>query len=183
MLGGVADEIARIAELPEGPERDEHIDALVRIPERIARFLAQRLSGPELPSSEPMLTVLAQRHYRGHDMRDFREIRIDGRPLVVADYTIDDRPTHLVSTIGRVDDLRPGSDLVQDIASEVAEAGAGQQSVVDLYLRCTRRPRRDEPRGRGRARRAAARARPRARRARPARRGRRVQRRRSRSAT
>ncbi|WP_286955934.1 MULTISPECIES: carboxyl transferase domain-containing protein [Arsenicicoccus] len=135
VLGGVADEIARIAELPEGPERDEHIDALVRIPERIARFLAQRLSGPELPSSEPMLTVLAQRHYRGHDMRDFREIRIDGRPLVVADYTIDDRPTHLVSTIGRVDDLRPGSDLVQDIASEVAEAGAGQQSVVDLYLR------------------------------------------------
>ena len=140
VLGGVGDEIARIAELPEGPERDEHIDALVRIPERIASFLARRLAGPELPTSEPMLTVLAQRHYRGHDMRDFREIRIDGRPLVVADYTIDDRPTHLVSTIGRVDDLRPGSDLVQDIVDEVAEVaeagpGPGRQSVVDLYLR------------------------------------------------
>ncbi|AKT51910.1 ATP-binding protein [Arsenicicoccus sp. oral taxon 190] len=135
VLGDVAAEADAIAALPAGPERDDRIDGLVQIPEKIAGFLGRRLAGAELPRYEPMLAVLAKRHYRRHDLRDFREQEVSGRPVVTADYTLDDRPTHMVSTIGTIDEIAPGSALLELVADEVRRAPAGHQSVVDLYLR------------------------------------------------
>ena len=57
-----------------------------------------------------------------------------GRPFAVADYVTDDRSTHLVTTIGRFDELAPDSDLVRAVAARIAEAPPGHRSVVDLYL-------------------------------------------------
>jgi len=134
VLGGVRDELAVITQLPAGPDRDARIDALAAIPEQIVRFLAERIVGAELPADEPMLAVLIKRHYREHLLRDLREEGLVGRPFAVADYTLDDRPTHLVTTIGRVDELTPDSGLVETITAGLASAPEGHQGVVDLYL-------------------------------------------------
>ncbi len=134
VLGGVRDELVTIAGMPSGPDRDARIDTLAAIPEQIVRFLAERLDGPELPADEPMLAVLVKRHYREHSLRGLREETVDGRPFAVADYTLDDRETHLVTTIGRVEELAEGSPLVAAVTAQLATAPPGYHGVADLYL-------------------------------------------------
>ncbi|HLR84134.1 MAG TPA: biotin carboxylase N-terminal domain-containing protein, partial [Nocardioidaceae bacterium] len=134
VLGGVRDELVAIAGMPSGRDRDDRLDELAAIPEQLVRFLADRIGGPDLPGDEPMLAVLIKRHYRKHSLRDLREVRLEGRPFAVADYTLDDRPTHVVSTIGRVDELTLGSDLVDAVAAQVANGPPDHEGVVDLYL-------------------------------------------------
>ncbi|CCH76039.1 Carbamoyl-phosphate synthase L chain ATP-binding protein [Nostocoides japonicum T1-X7] len=134
VLGGVRDELDAIAGMPKGPDRDARIDRLAAIPEQIVRFLAERIEGPELPADEPMLAVLIKRHYREHALRDLREETVDGRPFAIADYTLDDRLTHLVTTIGTVEELVEGSDLVAAVTAQLETAPEGYQGVADLYL-------------------------------------------------
>ena len=66
-----------------------------------------------------MLEVLARRHYREYDLHDLRSIEGDGRPRVAADYTLDGRPTHLVSTIGTYAEL---ADPHGSLASAISAA-------------------------------------------------------------
>ncbi|HSE69720.1 MAG TPA: carboxyl transferase domain-containing protein, partial [Nocardioidaceae bacterium] len=133
VLAGVRDEVAALAAAPDTPDRAERIDALAAIPEQIVRFLAERLEGG-VPEHEPMLEVLVKRHYRDHDLRNARPVSVDGRPFAVADYTLEDRRTHLVTTVGTVDELAAGSPLVEAVAAQVAEREPGHEAVVDLYL-------------------------------------------------
>ena len=134
VLADVAAEVDDLAAHPDAADRAERIEQLAAIPEQIVRFLAARLDD-ELPEQEPMLEVLVRRHYREYDLTDVRSLGLDGRPFVVADYTLDDRPTHLVSTIGRVSELTPDSALATAVDAQLAQAREGQQAVVDLYLR------------------------------------------------
>ena len=134
VLDSVATELEQLTGMPAGPDRDARLDKLAAIPEPIVSFLAARLDGGRIPTDEPMLAVLAKRHYREYALRDLREFDVDGRPFAVADYTTDNRPTHLVSTVGRFSELAAGSDLVATLAAQIAEAPAGHRSVVDLYL-------------------------------------------------
>ena len=133
VLGGVRDEIEALAANGSLPDRAGRIEALAAIPEQIVRFLAERLEAG-VPEREPMLEVLVRRHYREYDLHDLRAIE-DGRPCVVADYTLDDRPTRVVSTVGTVAELgEPSGGLATSVAAQVAERRAGDEVVVDLYL-------------------------------------------------
>ncbi|MDR6863863.1 carboxyl transferase domain-containing protein [Phycicoccus sp. 3266] len=133
VLGGVADEVAALEAMPEGPERAQRMDQLAAIPEQIVQFLSDRLERG-VPRREPMLAVLVKRHYREHALTGLREVEVGERPYAVADYALDGRPTHLVSTVGRVDELSPGSSLVEGVAAQLAERAEGHEAVVDLYL-------------------------------------------------
>jgi len=133
VLGGVADEVAALEAMEEGAERARRMDQLAAIPEQIVQFLADRLERG-IPRREPMLAVLVKRHYREHELTGLREPDVDGRPFAVADYTLDDRPTRLVSTVGTVDELTEGSGLAAGVGAQLAERDAGQEAVVDLYL-------------------------------------------------
>ena len=53
---------------------------------------------------------------------------------MVASYSLDERPTRLVSSIGTVAELTEGSELVTSVASYVADRAAREDAVVDLYL-------------------------------------------------
>ncbi|HEY2041461.1 MAG TPA: biotin carboxylase N-terminal domain-containing protein, partial [Jatrophihabitans sp.] len=139
ILAGVRTELSALADAPDEPDHAQRIDALAAIPEQIVRFLAERLEHG-IPEHEPMLEVLIKRHYREHELHDVRCPQVDGRPFAIADYTLDDRPTHLVSTIGTVAELQPGSGLDDAVAEQVADREAGHQSVVDLYLQWTGAP-------------------------------------------
>ena len=133
VLGGVHDELAALEDVPGGDERAQRIDALAAIPEQIVQFLAERLEAG-VPTREPMLAVLIKRHYREHDLTGLRELQVESRPFAVADYALDGRSTHLVTTVGRVDELTPDSGLVSAVGQLLAQRGEGDQAVVDLYL-------------------------------------------------
>ncbi len=138
VLVGVREELAALSSEVDGPGRAARIEALAAIPEQIVRFLAERLASGT-PGREPMLEVLARRHYREYDLRDLTADE-DGqqgapRPVVVADYTLDDRPTRLVSTLGTLEELAdPDGALVTLVAARLAQRGPGDEAVVDLYL-------------------------------------------------
>jgi len=133
VLASVRDQVELLANNPGTPDRGERIDALAAIPEQIVRFLLDRLDGG-IPDTEPMLEVLIRRHYREYELSELTSDTLGGRPFAVADYLLDDRPTHLVTTIGSVDELVPDSALVDAVTRQVEAAAAGQESVVDLYL-------------------------------------------------
>ncbi len=134
ILAGVGDEVADLTAHPEAPDRQERVDALAAIPEPIVRFLAQRLERG-WGEREPMLEVLIRRHYREYELHDLREFAVDGRPFATADYTIDDRPSHLVTTVGTVAEVAdPDSGLARALTAQIDARPAGHEAVVELYL-------------------------------------------------
>ncbi len=134
VLAGVRDELTALAANGDLTDRVERIEALALIPEQIVKFLAERMVDG-LPTKEPMLEVLARRHYREYDLHDLRSIEGDGRPRVAADYTLDGRPTRLVSTIGTYAELAdPHGSLGSAINAHVTDRDEGHDVVVDLYL-------------------------------------------------
>jgi len=134
VLAGVRDELTALAANGGLTDRMERIEALALIPEQIVKFLAERMVDG-LPDREPMLEVLARRHYREYDLHNLHSIEGDGRPRLVADYALDERPTRLVSTIGTYPELAgPQSGMSSAIGASVAGRDEGHDAVVDLYL-------------------------------------------------
>ena len=133
VLAGVSGQLNDLLALPAGPERTARIDALAAIPERIVSFLADRLRTGVL-QSEPMLAVLVKRHYHEHGLSEVEEYAVDGRPFATADYVLDERPSHLVTTVATFDELVPDSDFTQAVSDQVDDRPEGSQGVVDLYL-------------------------------------------------
>ena len=134
VLAGVREALDALVADGGLPDRAARIDALAAIPEQIVRFLAERLE-KGVPADEPMLKVLARRHYREYDLHDLEVTQQAGRPFVVADYTLDNRATRLVSTLGTLPELvDPTSPLAQAIGGQVAARRQGDEVVVDLYL-------------------------------------------------
>ncbi|HEY3766297.1 MAG TPA: biotin/lipoyl-containing protein, partial [Gaiellales bacterium] len=132
-LAGVPAEVAYLAANPDAADRAERMDALAAIPHRLVSFLCERLRHG-VPGREPLLEVLIRRHYREYELHGLSSRQIDGRPVTVADYVLDERPTHLVSTVGTFDELNAASSLARAVSEQVAARGPGQQGVVDLYL-------------------------------------------------
>jgi len=133
VLAGVRDEVRYLAANPAAEDYASRINALAAIPERIVRFLAERLEAG-IGEHEPMLEVLARRHYREYELHDLRTLHAADRPFVVCDYTLDNRPTRLVTTVARYQDLVPGSALVTVIEQQLRETPAGSETVLDLYV-------------------------------------------------
>ncbi len=133
VLTGVPDELDALAALPDSPDRAARIDALAAIPEQLVQFLADRIRDGHYASPEPMLEVLVRRHYLEHQLHDLRVFDVQGRPVVTGDYTVDHRPTRVVTTVGTVDEL--GDDgLLGVVAEEFETVADGVAGAADLYL-------------------------------------------------
>jgi acetyl-CoA carboxylase carboxyltransferase component len=133
VLAGVADELIYLADNPDAPDYGPRLDDLAAIPEQIVEFLARRIEH-HLPEQEPMLEVLIRRHYREFKLHNLRQRSVAGRPLATADYTVDERPTRLVTTIAASSELVAASDFVAAIDAKLAQAPASHAVVVDLYV-------------------------------------------------
>ena len=133
VLAGVRDEVRYLAANPGAPDYARRINDLAGIPEQIVKFLAERLEAG-IGEHEPMLEVLARRHYREYELHDLRALRSADRPIVVCEYTLDARPTHLVTTVAEFGELVPGSPLVTALEQQLQQAPAGHQGVFDLYV-------------------------------------------------
>jgi acetyl/propionyl-CoA carboxylase alpha subunit/acetyl-CoA carboxylase carboxyltransferase component len=126
----VREQLGYLSDNPDTEDYERHIEALVASPEPVVRFLAERIS-TAVPRREPLLEVLARRHYREYTLHDLTTRELGGRPVITADYALDGRPTHLVTTIARMDEIDVVAALLD---AEVEAAPPGHQSVVDLYL-------------------------------------------------
>jgi acetyl/propionyl-CoA carboxylase alpha subunit/acetyl-CoA carboxylase carboxyltransferase component len=133
VLAGVTDELIYLTNNPDAPDYGPRLDDLAAIPEQIVEFLARRIE-LGLTQREPMLEVLIRRHYREFALHDLRERTAAGRPLVAADYVVDERPTRLVTTIAEADELVASSAFVAAIDTQLADAPVDHAVVVDLYL-------------------------------------------------
>ena len=133
VLAGVANELIYLSDNPHAPDYGPRLDDLAAIPEQIVGFLALRIEHT-LPQREPMLEVLIRRHYREFELHGMRERTAAGRPLVTADYVVDERPTRLVTSIAQASELVASSDFVAEIDTQLEGAPAGHEVVVDLYL-------------------------------------------------
>jgi acetyl/propionyl-CoA carboxylase alpha subunit/acetyl-CoA carboxylase carboxyltransferase component len=137
-LAGVDRELRVLADMPEGPERERRIEALVEIPESLDGFLAERVSG-QWQVREPMLEVSARWHYGLQDLRSLRTHDIMGRPFVTCHYTLEIQPnrasaTTAVVTAGRFEELVAGGRLPVDLCAQLRAAPDGRVRVADLYL-------------------------------------------------
>jgi len=133
VLAVVRDELTYLADHPDAPDHGARLGALAAIPEQIVRFLAERLERG-IPRREPMLEVLVRRHYRDHELHGLRTLLAAEHPFVVADYVIDERPTRLVSTLARWDELTGPGALVAAIDAQLQDAPPDDNGVIDLYL-------------------------------------------------
>jgi len=133
VLAGVSDELVYLSDNPDSPDYGPRLDDLAAIPEQIVGFLAGRIEH-ELPEREPMLEVLIRRHYREFELHNLRQHSAAGRPLDTAEYTVDDRPTRLVTTIAHSDELVASSDFVAAIDTQLENTPATHAGVVDLYV-------------------------------------------------
>ena len=127
------DQLVALAAMPDG--RRPGTPPSTRSPPSPSRSCGSSPSGSTRrhrcpPEHEPMLEVLIKRHYREHELHGLHDLRRRRPALRRAPTTpLDDRPTHLVSTVGRVDELAPGSALVAAVsADEIASAAAGHRS-------------------------------------------------------
>jgi acetyl/propionyl-CoA carboxylase alpha subunit/acetyl-CoA carboxylase carboxyltransferase component len=133
LLAGVREEISYLAAHPQAPDYDQRLDRLTQIPERIVRFLAERIE-QGIPGHEPMLEVLARRHYLEYELHDLTSELVDGRPVTTCRYTLDGQPRQLITTVAGIEELVPGSGLVRTLRDKLDQQPDGHQSVIDLYL-------------------------------------------------
>ena len=97
------------------------------------RFLAERIE-QGIPGHEPMLEVLARRHYLEYELHDLTSELVDGRPVTTCRYTLDGQPRQLITTVAGFAELVPGSSLLQALRDKLDQQPPGHQSVIDLYL-------------------------------------------------
>ncbi|WP_088290607.1 carboxyl transferase domain-containing protein [Kineosporia sp. A_224] len=139
-FAAVRERLGYLSSNPGTEDFERTVEELVASPEPVTRFLAERIA-TGISAPEPLLEVLARRHYREYTLHDLTTRVVDGRPLVTADYTLDKRPTHLVTTVAAMSELDDVARLLDD---EVEAAPAGHESVVDLYLAWPQAPARVE---------------------------------------
>ena len=132
VVANVRSELAALEADPDAADRAERMSALAAVSEPIVRFLAERLENG-IPADEPLLEALIRRHYREYQL-DGLESRDDGRPFAVADYVVDGRPTHLVSTVATWSELTADSSFAEAVARQIRARRPEQAAVVDLYL-------------------------------------------------
>jgi acetyl/propionyl-CoA carboxylase alpha subunit/acetyl-CoA carboxylase carboxyltransferase component len=112
------------------PDYEARIETLVAIPEPIVRFLAEGISH-RAATVGPLLEVLARRHYREYTLDNVRTEQAPHGPVVTADYTLDGRPTRLISTAAQ---LTGDLDAVAARIDAAIDAAGTRQPVADLYL-------------------------------------------------
>jgi acetyl/propionyl-CoA carboxylase alpha subunit/acetyl-CoA carboxylase carboxyltransferase component len=140
----VRDQLGYLSEHPDAEDYEDRVEALVASPEPLVRFLAERIADG-VPAYEPLVEVLARRHYREHDLvvaeggtsdqhGDGLSERLGHRPCLLGEYTLDGRRTRLVSAIAAEGELKASGELAERLAAVVRETPDGQDAVVDLYL-------------------------------------------------
>ncbi len=123
-------QLEALAAAPNGPEREEHVTALVNAPQPMRDLLLRRrLSGADAELRAALLEIRARRWYRIRPIRDLRVREIDGILLCGADYDFEDRNIHVVLVFTPAAGIGP---LGSAIATYMADVDPSRHPVVDV---------------------------------------------------
>lgn len=117
---------------PDVSDYAQRVAALVSLPEQTASFLAERLSN-QLPAHEPMLEVLTRKHYSDYGLVEVAAFTVGDRSVFTGRCELDGRPTRVVATLGRLEELA----ATGPVGALVVEQLAGHpddDAIVELYL-------------------------------------------------
>ncbi len=132
-LAQVPELLGHLRAVPDGPARRAVIEELVGAPDRLVGFLT-RSTGEDAPAEEPLLAILAERHYRGYGLSDVRAEPLPGGAMVTANYTMAERPTRLVSAVATLERFLAGGELIDLLGEQIGDRDGDRDAVIDLYL-------------------------------------------------
>ena len=126
-------EVEALAADPQAADYTARVTALAGVPEQVAHFLAERLAR-EVPAHEPMLEVLIRRRYSADNLSDVVPATIHGRAVLTARCRLDSRPTQLVSTLGRADELGADGPIAAVVLGQLAQRAAEEEAAIGIYV-------------------------------------------------
>ena len=128
VLAAAREQLRQLAADPDAPDQAERIDALVASPEPLIRLLGERIGGTA--GHGPLLELLTRRYYKIVALEEVLSLRLDGRQLVTARYSLDGRWVGLIATLADVAELPAAAAAAGTLASDSSTS----ESVIDLYL-------------------------------------------------
>lgn len=132
-LAQVPELLGHLDELPDGPARRAVAEELVAAPDRLVGFLTTDPAS-RLTAEQPLLGILAMRHYNGMQLSDLDEKVVQQHAIATARFVADGRPVWLVSLVATLEEFAPTGELVDLLRAEIDACPEGHMTVVDLYL-------------------------------------------------
>ncbi len=134
IVTGVAEQMeAHLAALradPAGPEREDHVSALVSCPQPMRALLLRswRVEGSSAGFRQAVLEVYLRRFYRIRVLGRVCPVEVDGWQFATTSYRLEDRTVDLLLGYSPLEQL---PEMSRAMATHVASLPAGHQVVVD----------------------------------------------------
>jgi acetyl/propionyl-CoA carboxylase alpha subunit/acetyl-CoA carboxylase carboxyltransferase component len=124
--------LAALERDPEGPDRSDHVLALVHCPEPIAWLLTTEFERAQPKLREALLEVMTRRYYRMRHLDEWSVLDVDGRTFVHARYTHKGRTRHVLATF-----LEPGGleAATRAVGAHALTVASGEHVVADFFAR------------------------------------------------
>jgi acetyl/propionyl-CoA carboxylase alpha subunit/acetyl-CoA carboxylase carboxyltransferase component len=127
----VDEHLEALAADPDRPDREERMAALVAAPAPMLGLLEDPVGGER--GVAPMLELLTRRYYRTRELEQVRNLEVDGRQAVVADFTDPRGHGRVVAVAATADDLSEALTAAGQLTLDLdPRAGAG--AVADVYV-------------------------------------------------
>ena len=125
------DHVRALADEPGGPQRAQHVQALVECSQPLKTALSGWYADAAPSLRRDLLEVMTRRYYRVGTIDDLRTFSADGHAVALAACTLDGVRTHVVSTHVEADDLEGAAKAIARIIDDFDD---GVDVFVDFYL-------------------------------------------------
>ena len=112
-LIGVVEHLDYLQANPEAEDRDDHVNAIVGLPEPAVKLLAARVVA-DSHGPEPLLEGLTRRYYKIRTLEDVESFVRDDRQFVTGSFDLNGQQLHLISAVTDFDGL---ADTAQSAAA------------------------------------------------------------------
>jgi acetyl/propionyl-CoA carboxylase alpha subunit/acetyl-CoA carboxylase carboxyltransferase component len=116
---------------PYGPERAEHILALLECPQSLTTFLSGRFAGASEAMQQILVEVMTRRYYRIRRLDNMRSMIRDGYGFAAAEYDYEGKRIHVLSTHVEYDELADGAKVMSRL---LAPVDPEHDIVADFYV-------------------------------------------------
>ncbi len=123
--------VKALADEPGGPDRAQHIQALVDCSQPLKTALSGWYADAAPSLRRDLLEVMTRRYYRVGTIHDVQTFAADGHAVALAACTLDGVRTHVVSTHVDADDLEGAAKAISTIIDDFED---GVDVFVDFYL-------------------------------------------------
>ena len=127
---GLQQHLQQVEANPDGPDRAEHIDAMVNLTEPVVQQLGARVVA-DSRRPEPLLEVLTRRYYKVRTLEDVQQFMRDDRQFVTGNFDLSGSRLHLIAAVTDFEGLSATAQSVAGLARDVPDPA---NLVTDLYV-------------------------------------------------